>query len=1305
MTMAQKAKLAGLQRLLNLPHNTKLNRLGGDLLTFVVFNVCGLRNDIDFLYNFLAKFDIDVCVLIETKRRKEAVFVPPAHLKGYTHHFEPAIPLPQYQNQSSLSDSGPQVSRSGGISILIKKVVCSAGIKVTVDEPGYAVTVEVLLPSYTTNLLLHAIYFRPYAASNALVQSYLARQTSRDPNTVEIWIGDVNTHFYGVNDLSHTTPSRLERRSNDAHTRGGYRLPRTAMFENFLLDKHLYSGRTTTTDRLYFNTLRDSETALDHIMGNKVSAGHHRITLPASRTAESLLSGESVPFPFKSDHIPVFSVFEMIPRPAVSLQRSWKRRATDIAGYGRPRKPKLPKSEDERRELWKRYRSITETVYKSPYVGRPALDTDKAHRLIQQQIMSAFDMTGCKWASAKGKSQQCRRLWNEDDTADSMIKGSKIKRRFKTMHTAPPEHIGDLWEAFNRSKERASKPAHYVRMKDGSYTADPEEVEKEWRDHFRNTSHTSLSIPPDTRRRQLARADRLARLIAHLEENPENHPYLDSNFSMTELEGFLESTGHGKAAGPDSIIYEFVRYGSCALKRDVLRLIETVRAGAKCPLVWHHACLCPLHKKGETSLPICFRPVSLRCVFSKIFEGIMYFRYTHVLRWGKIGPYPPGFKHFGIRQGVPSPLRCSNNIAYCPFESCLDHISNQLHIISSAANDSARPRPTYLMGWDMAKFFDKVPHSVIWGRVFERFKFRGVSTMAMYKILRVMRNHIKLAENWYVPGYSQVNGCPQGSVASCFLAPSAFEPLFELIDKYFPAGNKDGEAPQVCPGVVYNLAGFCDDLAALTHTLWGLLLKVEIIVNWCNDQGIELNLGKFFLLVFNAHLAPADFSSSSFLQILHAKTGAKAVMRSEMEVSNNPVAADDSYQVLFSSSAKSLGYIMSVANNEVAHINDRRMKARVAFNNLTRAGVGYKASKSWPLRSVAVSSLPLATLFYGAHLSALDPVTKEFCLLKGSWLSFTTESFGISTRVSRVNIPLLSWTVNVISPSDIVFRNAAGELGRILRGFPHTLIFKTTEWLLRNGKPSWQNTIWTSAPIRDAVAHMKGSVRASSKSQWKAAVSSALRRRKFMTMRRLTEGGAVPTCSQQLSRFFCPDREADLAHPPVFTEIGLNPSELTLLLALRLGSWRHKFEGTCNGLGHKCALCQTAPGQAGAPTVTTAHLFLCPRKLVTDYVAPVLLECALLFSELNVAHYGPKLNFIDLPTTQWLAFCLGAFPSIVRWPHQPCQADRSRAIVIDPDKFKKEGLTWMRRWRKLIRATLGVARSLLKLQKANCCQL
>ena len=518
-----------------------------------------------------------------------------------------------------------------------------------------------------------------------------------------------------------------------------------------------------------------------------------------------------------------------------------------------------------------------------------------------------------------------------------------------------------------------------------------------------------------------------------------------------------------------------------------------------------------------------------------------------------------------------------------------------------------------------------------------------------------------------------------------------------MLKEKYKTSAEGGSAPEARPGLLFNLSAFCDDLASLAHAISKMLSHADVVANWCADDGIRLNLKKLYLLAFNPHLAPKD-ESDKLLSLMQSPKGLEIKLRSEVEIAAADLqGVDESVcNVPFSFQAKCLGYVLSPTKG--AHETDRTCKARVSLDRLTEAGVGLGSVRSWQFRSTALKSVSIPTLVYAVHLTSLDPNSLGFKKIRATWKSLVADTFGLRRYLGTVFVPLLAWSVGVKAASDLIYRNGATELGRIIRGFKFSVIYRQTVWLLCNQKASWQWDIWTSSIGKFARSVTKGSLEQTTRLSWKAAVERALNERNLTRMKALTCNSGQVSATSRLLRFLCPDKVKDLATPPVvFNKLSLSVQDKTLLLALRLGSWRHSYEGKCNGMGHRCVLC-AAPGKL-SPRVSTVHLFCCPQPAVLGLVAPLFIDCVDLFSDLNTTFGGPKLKSSNLPLLQWLAFCLGALPSVVRCGQNSCGTK-----PIDIEKLSKlfTKYNWPKMWRALVCRTLEVARKLLQLQVAGC---
>ena len=93
-------------------------------------------------------------------------------------------------------------------------------------------------------------------------------------------------------------------------------------------------------------------------------------------------------------------------------------------------------------------------------------------------------------------------------------------------------------------------------------------------------------------------------------------------FTINTIQKLLENMKPGKAAGPDSILTWILKI--CAVQIALILQImftQTFNSGAL-PSDWLTANIIPIYKRGDKSLPVNYRSISLTSIICKIMEHI-----------------------------------------------------------------------------------------------------------------------------------------------------------------------------------------------------------------------------------------------------------------------------------------------------------------------------------------------------------------------------------------------------------------------------------------------------------------------------------------------------------------------------------------------------------------------------------------------------------------------------------------------------------------------------------------------------------
>ena len=108
------------------------------------------------------------------------------------------------------------------------------------------------------------------------------------------------------------------------------------------------------------------------------------------------------------------------------------------------------------------------------------------------------------------------------------------------------------------------------------------------------------------------------------DKGPSPHPDIDditiSSFGILKL---LNNLNVNKATGPDCICARVLKETSSATAPILTIIFQRSLDTGIIPEDWKAANIVPIHKKNDRSKPANYRPISLTCITSKMFEHII----------------------------------------------------------------------------------------------------------------------------------------------------------------------------------------------------------------------------------------------------------------------------------------------------------------------------------------------------------------------------------------------------------------------------------------------------------------------------------------------------------------------------------------------------------------------------------------------------------------------------------------------------------------------------------------------------------
>jgi hypothetical protein len=259
-----------------------------------------------------------------------------------------------------------------------------------------------------------------------------------------------------------------------------------------------------------------------------------------------------------------------------------------------------------------------------------------------------------------------------------------------------------------------------------------------------------------------------------------------------------------KSAGPDAIPGRILRTLAFELSPFLEILFKKILDTCQVPAEWKTAFVVPIPKGGDKHNPENYRPISLTCIVSRIFEHILHSSiYSHLQFNNLISSTQHGF-----RKGL----------------SCETQLVSIIHDLAEAIDNRFETDVVFL---DFKKAFDRVPHCHLLSKL-KCLKINS-SVVAIIESFLTGRSQKVIVEGALSDAASVPSGVPQGSVLGpllflCFINDMADKISSKI--RFF--------ADDCCLYKVHQ--SDCDQVI--------LQNDLDTIMEWCSKWGMELNLKK-----------------------------------------------------------------------------------------------------------------------------------------------------------------------------------------------------------------------------------------------------------------------------------------------------------------------------------------------------------------------------------------------------------------------------------------------------------------------------
>ena len=309
--------------------------------------------------------------------------------------------------------------------------------------------------------------------------------------------------------------------------------------------------------------------------------------------------------------------------------------------------------------------------------------------------------------------------------------------------------------------------------------------------------------------------------MENIEDNVvDDEHFLNRPISPEEVLFALQKLKSKKAAGPDGIIGELLKYSNEHVVPFFVKLFNALFDNGIFPEDWTQSVILPIHKKGDINDPSNYRGISLSDISSKLYGTVINRRLQEWVELHNLtGEYQAGFK-----KGY----------------STTDHLFTLLGCI---VKQFSANRKLYVAFIDFEKCFDTINRNLLWP-VLLKCGMHG----KMFSCLKSMYLSVK-ARVRGSKGLTQTILCTSGVKQGDVVSPIIFS-LFinELANEIIRAGRHGVTFPADAFELFILL--LADDVVLLSETVLGLQTQLNSLQRAASSLDLKVNKSKSNIVVF-----------------------------------------------------------------------------------------------------------------------------------------------------------------------------------------------------------------------------------------------------------------------------------------------------------------------------------------------------------------------------------------------------------------------------------------------------------------------
>ena len=218
----------------------------------------------------------------------------------------------------------------------------------------------------------------------------------------------------------------------------------------------------------------------------------------------------------------------------------------------------------------------------------------------------------------RGKVFKLKKLYKRQCRSAKALYSKTIIQNFSDLKDKDPKSFWDyLKKVKSESNDSIDNPKNPISAED-------------WQSHFKSTLSHSMALNDFQRE--------ICTKLEDLVKTNEGLGPLDGQITEQEIMAEIKHLKNGKSSGPDNILNELLKSGSCHLLPSLHKLFNAVLSSGQFPTSWATDYLTVLHKKGSKTDPNNYRGISLSSCLGKLFTRILNTRLTVFLDNNSIIP-------------------------------------------------------------------------------------------------------------------------------------------------------------------------------------------------------------------------------------------------------------------------------------------------------------------------------------------------------------------------------------------------------------------------------------------------------------------------------------------------------------------------------------------------------------------------------------------------------------------------------------------------------------------------------------------